>query len=68
VSGLRGIADLCSVRDVARDTSLPTYLLTYSCFVPLALWLPGEAMAMRWQRDGHTFELGNEQLRAAVRA
>ena len=65
---MRGIADLCSVRDVARDTSLPTYLLTYSCFVPLALWLPGEAMAMRWQRDGHTFELGNEQLRAAVRA
>jgi len=35
------------------------------CFVPLALWWPGEAMAMRWQRAGHTFELGNEQLRAA---
>ena len=37
-----------------------------SCAVPLALWLPGEAMAMRWQRAGHTFELGNEQLRAAA--
>jgi len=35
------------------------------CFVPLALWLPGEAMAMRWQRAGHTFELGNAQLRTA---
>jgi len=36
-----------------------------NCAVPLALWLPGEAMAMRWQRAGHTFELGNEQLRTA---
>ena len=60
------------MRDVARDTVLLTHLLAHlpllSCFVPLALWLPGEAMAMRWQRDGHTFELGNEQLREAVRA
>lgn len=36
-----------------------------NCTVPFLFWLPGEAMAMRWQRAGHTFENGNEHLRAA---
>jgi len=31
---------------------------------PFWLWLPGEAFIMRDHRTGHTFELGNKQLRA----
>ena len=36
-----------------------------NCVVPFVLWLPGEVMAMKWQRAGHDFEAGNEHLRRA---